>query len=340
MTARLLEFLKKSIVISGKKVHGRLFLAPMAGLGHIGLREMISEYGGCALLFSGMCSAKTVIHENRFKSTVFSWRDQELSSLVCQLFGNSPEIMAEASMRIENEGFFGVDLNFGCSVMPICKQNCGAALLKDLSLCRQIVESVRKAVKIPIFVKFRTGWEDNPRAAVKAARVFEDAGADALVFHPRVAPDRRTRPPKWEYIKMVKEAVLIPVFGNGNVIEEKDCAKMIETTGCDGVSIGRIAVARPWIFASWTNGFVPDADTYLNCFINMATLFEKYFEPVISVKLFKKFARYFAANFCFGHSIYTGIVRADNIADIKNNILKHLRPMPEVSLNPNMNMLL
>ena len=334
------EFLQKSIVISGKKVHGRLFLAPMAGLGHIALREMISEYGGFALLFSGMCSAKTIVHENRFKSSVFSWRDQELSSLVCQLFGNSPEIMAEAAKRIENEGFFGIDLNFGCSVMPICKQNCGAALLKDLSLCRKIVTSVRKAVSIPIFIKFRTGWEDNPDIAVKTAKIFEDAGADALVFHPRVAPDRRTRPPKWEYIKMVKDAVLIPVFGNGNVMDKKDCKKMINTTGCDGVSLGRIAVVKPWIFASLTNNFVPDTGTYLNCFINMANLFEKHFESVICVKLFKKFARYFAANFCFGHSLYTGITRADNIADIKNNILNHLVPLPEVALTPNMNMLM
>jgi tRNA-dihydrouridine synthase len=139
---------------------------------------------------------------------------------------------------------------------------------------------------------------------------------------------------------MVKDAVLIPVFGNGNVIDKKSCENMIDTTGCDGVSLGRIAVVKPWIFASLTKGFVPERGTYLSCFINMANLFEKYFESVISVRLFKKFARYFAANFCFGHSLYTGIVRADNMAEIKSNILKYFEPMPEIALTPNMNMLM
>ena len=120
--------------------------------------------------------------------------------------------MALAARRIESEGFFGVDLNFGCSVAAICKKGAGAALLKTPDRAVEIVEAVRRSVSCPLFVKYRTGWEDDPAFAVSMGRAFEAAGADALTFHPRVAPDRRSRAPKWEIIGRVKAAVDIPVF--------------------------------------------------------------------------------------------------------------------------------
>ena len=119
----------------------------------------------------------------------------------------------------------------------VCKKQCGAALLRTPDIAEAIVAAVRKAVNIPVFVKFRTGWEDRPEGAVAMARRFEAAGADALTFHPRVAPDRRTRPPKWAYIAEVKSSVKIPVFGNGDVFDRADCERMIATTGCDGIAL-------------------------------------------------------------------------------------------------------
>lgn len=334
----LQKYLNTPIDIGNRVVNNRLFLAPMAALGHLVLREMILGYGGCGLLFMEMCNAKAVPHENREVSTTFRWRDEELHSLVCQLYGSEPEVLARAAVRIEKEKFFGVDINFGCSVASICNKNCGAALLKTPKQAEKIVSAVRKAVSIPVFAKFRTGWSSDPAPAVEIAKRFEDAGADALTFHPRVAPDRRGRPPLWDHIRQVKEAVSIPVFGNGNVFDATDCIKMIESTGCDGVALGRMGVAKPWIFSMLSNGFDPEYEIHEQHLYRMLDLFEKHFEPVNAIKLFKKTTPYFAANFKFGHKIWAKLINGKTLDDFRENIRDIFQTSPEVSKRPNMNM--
>lgn len=190
--ADLAGYLSTPLAIGKKTINGRMVLAPMAGLGHVAFRELVAELGGFGLLFTGMCSAKAVPRENPAVSMVFRWRNRELPHTVCQIFGADPDVMARAARRIEQEGFFGVDLNFGCSVAAICKKGCGAALLKTPVKAAHIVTSVRKAIQIPVFVKFRTGWSDDPLFAADTAKRFEDAGADALTFHPPGGPG----PPK------------------------------------------------------------------------------------------------------------------------------------------------
>ncbi len=115
---------------------------------------------------------------------------------------------------------------------------------------------------MPVTVKFRTGWQDAPQAAVSLARGFEAAGADAVTFHPRVAPDRRARPARWEYIGRVKQALQHPGFRERRCVRPRGCLRMLHQTGCDGVSLGRIAVARPWVFAEWVEGFRPGPDIH------------------------------------------------------------------------------
>ncbi len=289
------------------------------------------------MLFSEMCSAKRIPNENRYLSSYFKWRDAERDRLVCQIFGADPEIMAAAAQRIENEGFFGVDINYGCSVFSICRQNCGAELLKNPELAARIVAGVREAVSIPLFVKYRTGWEDDPRVAVDLAKRFEDAGADALTFHPRVAPDRRNRPAKWRYIGMVKQAVSIPVFGNGDVFDQRDCWKMVQTTGCDGVAIGRLAIARPWIFAVWTDGFKTGPDIYFETAVNLTKLLAGYYDSKAALMRFKKFAQYFSANFRFGHALYKKIRRATDMGQVEDVLDRFFEDSPELVSRPNMN---
>lgn len=330
--------LDSSILIKGRTVKNRVLLAPMAGLGHVAFRELVEKFNGFGLLFTGMCSAKAIPHENPDVSPVFKWRRQELPSLVCQIFGSDAVSMAKAAERIEKEGFFGVDLNFGCSVAAICRRGCGAELLKTPSLASKIVEQVRKAVSIPVFVKFRTGWQDNRDFAVDMAKRFEDAGADALVFHPRVAPDRRSRPPRWSHIAHVKKAVSIPVFGNGNIFDINDCTKIIEQTGCDGVSLGRIAVAKPWIAASFTREFTPGKHIYAYSAMEMTRLLLKYHDEHFAIKLFKKFVPYFSANFKFGHSICRKLIRGNSIHEIQKNIATIFKDTPETLERPNLNM--
>ncbi len=332
------KFINTPLKIGNRVIEGRLLLAPMSGLTHVAYRELLDGYGGCGLLYTEMCSARSIPQENRYVSPVFRWRNEELSRLVCQIFGPDPEIMVSAAKRVEVEGFFGVDLNFGCSVAAICKKNSGAALLKTPDLAVKMVRDVRTAVDIPLTVKFRTGWEDRPDLAVDLARRFEDAGADALIFHPRVAPDRRSRPPKWKYIREVKQAVSIPVFGNGEVFTEDDCEKMIETTGCDGVSLGRIAIAKPWVFSEWSHGCAVDLETYRNSFKQMILLFSKHYEPTPAIRKFKKMAVYNAAVFQFGHSFSKKLCRANDFSEMASVVDAFFDESPELNGRPNLNL--
>ena len=332
------DYLTQPLTLGSKTIANRMVLAPMAGLGHIAFRQLVTQFSGFGLLFTGMCSARAVPHENPKISHVFSWRPQELDHTVCQIFGPDPESMARAAMRIEKEGFFGVDLNFGCSVAAICKKGCGAALLKTPDLAVDIVAAVRSAVSCPVFVKYRTGWQDDLKFPVAMAKAFENAGADALTFHPRVAPDRRSRKPKWEQIGLVREAVSIPVFGNGNLFEPADGMKMINQTGCQGLSIGRMAVARPWLFAQWTQGFEPGPDIYQTCALTLAKLLSDHYEDHFALKMFKKFAPYFCANFKFSNAILKSLVRASTMEELCCNIKKLLDPPPQLLRVPNINL--
>jgi nifR3 family TIM-barrel protein len=333
----LQDKLNTPLCIGGKSIPQRLVLAPMTYLGHIAYRELLSSFGECGLLFSEMCSAKTIPHENQNVSAFFRWNETERSRLAFQLFGSEPDKMAAAAQRIQSEGLFGVDINFGCSVKSIIHRNCGASLLKSPERAVAIVTAVRKAIAIPLFVKFRTGWQDSPHAAVDMAQRFEDAGADALTFHPRVAPDRRSRPPKWEYIGLVKDAVSIPVFGNGNVFSAEDCLNMLRLTGCDGVAIGRMAIARPWLFAQWSLGFIPPRDIYQSTIKELIRLLPKYFEPSRAMRRLKRFALYYAGNFRFGHVFYSKMRNAACLEEANGIVDQFFATDPEITNRPNMN---
>ena len=331
----LQSFLNTSLKIGQKEIARRVILAPMAGLTHIAFREILDNFGGYGLSYTEMCNARALPHENRHKSAVFSWRDSEAKRLVCQIYGAEPQTMAKAARRIENEGLFGVDVNMGCSVAAICHKNAGAALLKNPSLALEIVKTIRATVSCPLIIKYRTGWEDKPDLAIRLAQEFEQAGVDALIFHPRTAPDRRSRPPKWEYIKKVQKAVSIPVFGNGNVFSPEDCARMLDTTNCAGIALGRIAIARPWIFAELTEGFEPYPELYRKVALKMAHLVWSCFEQSRAIKLFKKFTLYFCANFVFGNSILNGFAKAQTKEEIIQYIQKTFNPCPQLAPRPN-----
>ena len=336
MCNELSKLLDNPLKIGGKYIKNRLAFAPMTMLGNVAFRELLASYGGYGLLFSEMCNAARIPTENPKVSGYFRWREQERSHLVFQIFGSNPHKMAIAARRIEHEGFFGVDINFGCSANSICRQNGGAALLKDPTHALKIVSAVRKAVSIPVLVKFRTGWKDDPTIPVDLAKRFEDAGADALTFHPRVSPDRRARQPRWEYIGLVKNAVTIPVFGNGNIFDAKDCMKMLETTGCDGVAIGRLAVAKPWIFSEFSGHMIPDPGIYHQTAMKLTQLIETHYDRHMGLRRFKKFALYFSGNFQFGNTLYNKIRHAECMDEIRGIITDFFKNPVTINSRPNM----
>jgi nifR3 family TIM-barrel protein len=333
----LADRLNRPLRIGNRTLPKRLVFAPMSFIGHVAFRELLSGFGGFGLLFSEMCSARAIPTENRWVSKHFRWRNEELPYLACQIVGCEPECMAAAAQRIEAEGFFGVDVNFGCSASTICRRNCGAAILRDAALAGRIVERIRRAVHIPVTVKFRTGWQDDPAAAVDLSRRLEQAGADAVTFHPRVAPDRRARTPKWEYIGRVKEALRIPVLGNGNVFSAHGCLRMLRQTGCDGVALGRIAVARPWVFAEWTEGYMPGPGDFAATAQSLLQLLSRYFDERSAVLRFRKFIFYFAANFRFGHTLYRKIQNCVQMSEIQKSLGAFFNTAPQLTSNPNMN---
>ena len=324
------------ITLRGRTIENRLCLAPMAGLGHIAYRAVVARYGGYGLLFTGMCSARAVPTENRYKSPVFTWQDFELPTLVCQLFGAAPDDMALAAERVQQEGFFGVDINMGCSVSPIVDKGCGADLMRDVDRACAMVEKVRKTVDIPLFVKFRTGWQNEAEPAIEFAKMLEQAGADALTFHPRVAPDRRTKRPRINDITLVKQAVTIPVFGNGDVWDTASAHAMMERTHCDGLAIGRAAISKPWMFAELTQGFEPTPETYRETLFAFLDEIEKWYDPTRAIKLYKKYCMYFAANFSFGNRLFGQLIAGDSMERMRANAERCFNTtIPQVSKSLN-----
>ncbi|MDY0131957.1 MAG: tRNA-dihydrouridine synthase family protein [Desulforegulaceae bacterium] len=332
------KLLNSPINIGNKILKNRMILAPMAGINHLGFRKIISSFGGYGLLFTGMLNSKAVPTEKMENSKVLKFHKDELSSLGAQIFGNDPEFMAKASKRLESEGFFCIDLNFGCCVSAICNKEYGAALLKKPELAEKIIENVKKAVSFPVFVKMRTGWTDDIENAVNLAKRFENSGADAITFHPRTAPDKRSRPPKHKYTKIIKENVKIPVFANGNIFSLDDASEVLSLTHCDGVSLGRIAIAKPWIFASWTQNKKFDYDIYEKTLRKVLDEYSFYFGDKYGKKLFIKFYSYFCANFKFGNE-FSGIFEKKDktIEEMKNEITMLFKKHPEISEKPNLN---
>jgi nifR3 family TIM-barrel protein len=173
----------------------------------------------------------------------------EEKPLSVQIFGSDPPIMADAARIVQDSGADIVDINFGCSVRKILKSHSGSALMKNPSLARRILYSVRQAVSIPLTIKIRTGWDASGNQALDIARIAEACGVDAIAVHPRTATQGFRGKADWSLIARIKESLTIPVIGNGDVTEPADAMRMQEETGCDGVMVGRAAIGNPMIFS-------------------------------------------------------------------------------------------
>jgi len=237
----------KSFSIGNVRIAPATVLAPMAGVTDTVFRRFIKNLGGCGLIMTEFTSADGVLRDQRVRGRYLHFYEDE-HPISAQLFGSSPSVLADAARLVEDLGFDLVDLNLGCPAKKVVKCNGGSGLLRDLPLIRQIFESVRAAVKIPFTVKFRAGWNDDEIVCVELARMAEGCGLGAVALHARTREQGYSGNARWEWIASVKQAVKIPVIGNGDIRSPEDACAIVAQTGCDAVMIGRMAPANPWIF--------------------------------------------------------------------------------------------
>ena len=222
-------------------------LAPMAGVADRAMREICMDFGA-SYCIGELTSAKGVAMNDRKSETLLAVSDAERPMGV-QIFGFEPKTMAQAAvMSLKNKPDF-IDINMGCPAPKVASSGGGALLMKSPALAADIVREVVKASTVPVTVKMRAGWDDNNINAVELAKMCEDAGASAITVHGRTKVQMYAPPVNRNIIKQVKDAVSIPVIGNGDVIDGVSAAKMMEETGCDMVMVGRGALGRPWVFA-------------------------------------------------------------------------------------------
>ncbi len=243
-----LRHVPSTLKIGSVTISPATVLAPMAGVTDTVFRRFIRNLGGCGLIMTEFTSADGVLRKKDQKAKRYLHFYDDEHPISAQLFGSNPQVMAEAARMVEDLGFDLVDLNLGCPAKKVVKCNGGSGLLRDLPAIGKIFEAVRAAVTIPFTVKFRAGWNEQEIVCVELARMAESCGLAAVALHARTREQGYSGNARWEWIAAVKDAVKIPVIGNGDVRSPEDACAMVTQTGCDAVMIGRMAPSNPWIF--------------------------------------------------------------------------------------------
>ncbi|MBI1822043.1 MAG: tRNA dihydrouridine synthase DusB [Nitrospirae bacterium] len=232
--------------IGSRSIENNLILAPIAGVSDLPFRTIVKAFG-CGLVVTELISSEGLVRNNE-KTKRFLTSLPEEKPLSIQIFGHHPEPMARAARFAEEYGADIVDINFGCPVRKVTRSGAGAGVMKDPCRARDILESTVKAVKVPVTMKMRIGMDDQNIYAEELAKMAEDSGISAIIVHGRTVAQGFSGKANWGWIKKVKEAIKIPVIGNGDINSPEDAEAILKETGCDGIMIGRGSFGNPWIF--------------------------------------------------------------------------------------------
>lgn len=311
-------------------------LAPMVGLSHIALREVVMEYmpqNAQTIWPSEMLSTRRLPSET-LSETPESMHEENETYWVPQILGNEEKFIAPSVKKLEDHGAHGIDINMGCPVQKVLKHNYGVALMGDADYAARVVEMTVRNTKMPVSVKLRAGLDDkDPEKLLVFVKKIQDAGASWITLHPRTAVQKRKGSADWDQIKWIKDQIRIPLIGNGDVQIAQDAVDLLSQTGCDMVMVGRGLTARPWLMwqvgekLGWAppegkSGAAPstpeeEGREYYLCSLNLYRKMRQRFKPLVAHKKFIFHIRTSSAWLEFGHTLYSNVTKAKTPEEIE-----------------------
>ncbi len=305
--------------VRGLRIDPPLLLAPMAGLTHTAFRRLVAEMGGVGLLSTEMLSARALPHER--DDHPFLVHTPEERPLSWQLLVSAPEEIGPALERLHALGADAVDINLGCPAPQARRRRAGAFLAADLPRARAVVREARRRTPLPLTAKIRIGFRPEEGPLRDLCRMLEGEGIDLITVHARLVGERYGRPPRWEWIGRVKGWVSVPVVGNGGVFSAEDARRCLDTSGCDGLMIGRAAAVRPWVFAEIARALagrqsplVPSARPP-RVFERFVALLAESFPPERRLGRLKEFTHYLSRNYSFGHCLASAVQSSRSVGE-------------------------